>query len=311
MHRGGRHAESSPISTPRRSPTSNSVSGRGLDEAILVSRTSSASPAPGVRSCSRLLAAGSHARAPLRWPRAACARRPAGGSSRSGGPLLPSNETFITPVGAPLGSRIVTRPSSRRTGRPPGGGAGLLLLGGLELPAKVKALIWKGKLDVSGSNNLPALGEGEPHTRRIASNLHVAIVTVDLTAAPNPLDPGELYSYNLGFTFDAGGTSDLQGEKLLDFELEGGRMAGVDAGRAAASASRFREGRSPELSRPADEVGEQGTSATDAGLRVAHASLPAPRRRQLRRPRGPRRRGAGRRPAPAPAVPHRRPDLRR
>jgi hypothetical protein len=142
----------------------------------------------------------------------------------------------------------------------------------LSVPATVKALIWKGRLDVGGSNALTALAEGELHTKRIGNNLHVAVVTVDLTAAPNPLDPGELYSYNLRFAFDAGGTSDLHGEKLLDFEVVGSRIDNVDQGAPLHLPLGFEKDKLPTFLVPPMKLATQATSSPDAGLRLAHAS---------------------------------------
>lgn len=60
-----------------------------------------------------------------------------------------------------------------------------------------------------------ALFTATRHTIRIGSKLHIAVVTINLPAAPAaPLFPGMLYSYNVSFT-GAAGNSDLKSLKLL------------------------------------------------------------------------------------------------
>lgn len=142
----------------------------------------------------------------------------------------------------------------------------------LSVPANVKALIWKGTLDVDGSKGLTAIGDGQVHTKAFARNLHVVVVTVDLSAAPKPLDAGEVYSYDLRFTFDAGGTSDLQGEKLLDFEVAGSRITNVAAGAPLNLPLGFAKDRLPTFLVPPTKVAKVSAGTPSSGLRVAHAS---------------------------------------
>ncbi len=97
----------------------------------------------------------------------------------------------------------------------------------LSQEARVNGSIWKGERSAPVSGADTPVGIGELKTRRIAAKLHVAVVTVDLTGG-QPLEPGALYSYNLAFAFTGGPNSDLQGEKLLEDELAGARLAGVD-----------------------------------------------------------------------------------
>ncbi len=138
----------------------------------------------------------------------------------------------------------------------------------LSAEATVKALIWKGERSTTPSSADTPVGTGELKTRRIAANLHVAVVTVDLTGGA-PLQAGALYSYTLTFAFTGGGTSDLQGEKLLEDELAGARLAGVDAAAPLHKALGFVKDRLPTfLAPPAKFV---GTTAAE-GLRVAHCS---------------------------------------
>ncbi|MGI8792762.1 MAG: hypothetical protein ACR2H3_06260 [Acidimicrobiales bacterium] len=94
------------------------------------------------------------------------------------------------------------------------------------------------------------------------------MVTVDLTGVA-PLDPGELYAYNLTFAFADGTTSDLQGEKLLEDELAGARLAGVDQAAPLHKALGFVKDKLPTfLAPPAQFV----AAAAAGGLRVAHCS---------------------------------------
>ncbi len=94
------------------------------------------------------------------------------------------------------------------------------------------------------------------------------MVTVDLTGVA-PLEPGELYSYNLTFAFAAGTTSDLQGEKLLEDELVGARLAGVDPVAPLHKALGFVQDRLPTFLAPPREF--VGATAAE-GLRIAHSS---------------------------------------
>jgi hypothetical protein len=142
----------------------------------------------------------------------------------------------------------------------------------LSQEATVKALIWKGERNAPVSSADTPFGTGELKTRRIAPKLHVAVVTVDLTGG-QPLEAGALYSYNLTFAFTGGPSSDLQNEKLLEDELAGSRLAGVDASAPLHKALGFTKDKLPTfLAPPASFVG-----ATPAdGLRLAHCSCRRP-----------------------------------
>jgi hypothetical protein len=62
----------------------------------------------------------------------------------------------------------------------------------LSREATVKALIWKGERTTTPDPGVDApAGTGELKTRRIGANLHVAVVTVDLTGVAL-LEPGAL-----------------------------------------------------------------------------------------------------------------------
>jgi hypothetical protein len=83
----------------------------------------------------------------------------------------------------------------------------------LDQPCKVAADIY---LEAQTAGSLPdATFQGEVHSIRIQSWLHVALVTVDLTGNPNVFEPERIYSYNLRFTPDAGAPADLRSLQLL------------------------------------------------------------------------------------------------
>jgi hypothetical protein len=77
--------------------------------------------------------------------------------------------------------------------------------------------IWTGIANAGSSGvlfgNASAAHRGSASSIRIGVKLHIALVTIDLTASP--LIPGQVYSYNLAFT---GGSSpqDLNTLKLLE-----------------------------------------------------------------------------------------------
>jgi hypothetical protein len=137
----------------------------------------------------------------------------------------------------------------------------------LSVEATVKALVWEGeRSSTPGSGDTP-VGTGELKTRKVGASLHVALVTVDLTGG-HALEPGALYSYTLTFAFTGGGTSDLQGEKLLKNEAAT-RLQGVDAAAPKHKALGFVKDRLPTfLAPPTKLVG----AAPGDGLRVAHCS---------------------------------------
>jgi hypothetical protein len=133
----------------------------------------------------------------------------------------------------------------------------------------VKALIWKGERSDTPDPGVDApAGTGELKTRRIGANLHVAVVTVDLTGVA-PLEPGALYSYTLSFAFTGGATSDLKGEKLLVDQAPDGQLPGVDPAAPRHKALGFVENRLPTFLAPPAKLA--GSTAAE-GLRVAHCS---------------------------------------
>jgi hypothetical protein len=146
----------------------------------------------------------------------------------------------------------------------------------LSVPATVKALIWKGSLDAGTSNSLTPVGEGELRARRIASALHIALVTIDLSAAATTLEAGQLYSYNLRFSFDGGHTSDLQVERLLEDELAGSRLPSVNASAPLHKALGFQKDKLPTFLVPPSTLATTSPSTPAAGLRIAHASCRRP-----------------------------------
>ncbi len=97
----------------------------------------------------------------------------------------------------------------------------------LSQAATVTALIFKGKQNAGATPQ--ADGQGTLATRAVGASLHVAVVTIDLSGAQQPLAAGELYSYDVRFEFAGGEKSDLKGEKLLAVETTGTRIPGVDA----------------------------------------------------------------------------------
>jgi hypothetical protein len=135
--------------------------------------------------------------------------------------------------------------------------------------ATVKALIWKGERSDTPNPSVDApAGTGELKTRRIGTNLHVAVVTVDLTGVA-PLEPGALYSYTLSFAFTSGATSDLKGEQLLVDQAPAAQIPGVDPAAPLHKALGFTKNRLPTFLAPPAKL----TGATAAeGLRVAHCS---------------------------------------
>jgi hypothetical protein len=142
----------------------------------------------------------------------------------------------------------------------------------LSQEATVRASIWKGERNAPVSSADTPAGTGELKTRRIAAKLHVAVVTVDLTGS-QPLESGALYAYDMVFAFTGGPTSDLQGESLLEDELAGARLAGVDAAAPLQKALGFVEDRLPTfLAPPAKFVGTPPAE----GLRIAHCSCRRP-----------------------------------
>src|SRR4051794_17268582 len=76
----------------------------------------------------------------------------------------------------------------------------------LSQSATVTALIYKGAKE-SGIGTESPVGQGSLATRAIGAALHVAVVTVDLAGAAQPLAPGELYAYDLRFAFAGNVTS--------------------------------------------------------------------------------------------------------
>jgi hypothetical protein len=104
-------------------------------------------------------------------------------------------------------------------------------------------------------------------TRKIADNLHVAVVTVDLIGVAR-LQPGALYSYDLTFAFAGNATSDLQGEGLLQDQTGSNRLDGVDPAAAPTRRSDSSTTASPRSSRPRQGGGaEHGDGRVLAGDR--------------------------------------------
>ena len=138
----------------------------------------------------------------------------------------------------------------------------------LSVAATVKVRIWKGTREATLVGGVNPVGAGELKTLRVAPNLHVAVVTVDLTGG-SPLEPGALYAYDMGFTFDGGASSDLLAEKLLEDEQPGARIAGVDTNAPLHLALGFQKHQLPTfVAPPAKLVG----STHNDRLRLAHAS---------------------------------------
>ena len=92
----------------------------------------------------------------------------------------------------------------------------------------------------------------------------------------------------------------------------GGRIADVDGRGSAAPRPRVREGQAAVVPRPAGDVRADRAAHTGGRAAPRPRQLPAPGQRALRRARRASPRSSRTTPtAPAPAVPHRRPDLRR
>ena len=80
-------------------------------------------------------------------------------------------------------------------------------------PCKVRMQLFTG---LQSASSLPTPDfQGETHTIRVFSWLHIAVVAVDLENQPKVLEPERVYSYNLTFVSDAGGTEDLKSLNLL------------------------------------------------------------------------------------------------
>jgi hypothetical protein len=138
----------------------------------------------------------------------------------------------------------------------------------LSQAAKVTARVWKGPRTAPVSGADAPVGTGEAQTRAIGTALHVALVTVDLTGT-QPLEAGAVYSYDVKFAFTAGGTSDLQGERLLQDETAGTRIASVDPAAPFHLSLGFGNNKLPTFLAP--PAAFAGATAAD-GLRVAHCS---------------------------------------
>lgn len=139
----------------------------------------------------------------------------------------------------------------------------------LSQEATVKALIWPGPRSGPIDDAVdPPKATGELRTRKIGDALHVAVVTVDLTSV-QALAAGELYSYDLRFTFANATTSDLCGEGLLKAETAATRIQGVEALAPLHLPLGFENDKLPTFLAPPATFA--GTTAAEK-LRIAHCS---------------------------------------
>jgi hypothetical protein len=87
----------------------------------------------------------------------------------------------------------------------------------------VKVGIWPGLINAGSGTGVysgtPPAHSGEAQTVRIATKLHLAVVTVKIEPPTPPLLPGQIYSYLVSFS----ATQDLKSEKLLLDSLAGPR----------------------------------------------------------------------------------------
>src|SRR5207247_84255 len=94
----------------------------------------------------------------------------------------------------------------------------------------------------------PELTAKETHTTRFAAAFHAVVVTVDLTDAAAPLQPGHLYSYDVRVTPDGGVPQSLEDLKLLeDDELDGYAKAGPAADKVEIDAIGYADKRLPSF----------------------------------------------------------------
>ena len=170
----------------------------------------------------------------------------------------------------------------------------------LREPATVELVVWAGPQRSTGPGSVdsgtPPVARGTAPTKRFGAQLHVAVVVAEASAV---IAPGAIHSYDVL----VGG----QGLRDLGLLRDEAALAGGDGRRPpVAPRARLR-------ARPVAELRHPG--ADDRRPRARAGLVPADERRRSRRhglPRRPHRRAPpGPDPAPATAVPHRRPDLRR
>jgi hypothetical protein len=127
--------------------------------------------------------------------------------------------------------------------------------------------LWSGQQISSGANSVVSGDQALPATssvslRQFGQNLHVGLVTAELTSPNPPLSPGQLYSYDL--SIDGKGLQDLN---LLKDETASVRLAGVDDEAPLHLALGYIPNRLPSFVVPPSAL---------ADLRMAHASCRKP-----------------------------------
>lgn len=142
-------------------------------------------------------------------------------------------------------------------------------------PATVKLSLWNNIANGGTGGGLfsgPAADfeSGPVDTLRVCESLHIAIVTLEIIA-PQQLQPGQTFSYNVTITTSAG-THDLKSLGLLRdnvFDAEGNPISGSLAGHLHAALG-YGEGDLPSFATPPPELTE---------LRLVHYSCRRPHER--------------------------------
>ena len=112
--------------------------------------------------------------------------------------------------------------------------------------ANVRLALFDGQVDAESPP--PELAAKETHTTRFASAFHAIVVTVDLTDAAAPLQPGHQYSYDIRVTPDGGTPQTLKDLKFLDDdELDGYARTGPASEKVEIDAIGYADSRLPSF----------------------------------------------------------------
>jgi hypothetical protein len=113
-------------------------------------------------------------------------------------------------------------------------------------PANVRLALFDGQVD--SASPPPELAVKETHTTRFAAAFHAIVVTVDLTDAAAPLQPGHQYSYDIRITPDGGTPQTLKDLKFLeDDKLDGYAKTGPASGEVEIDAIGYADNRLPSF----------------------------------------------------------------
>jgi hypothetical protein len=114
--------------------------------------------------------------------------------------------------------------------------------------ANVRLALFDGQVDAESPP--PELAAKETHTTRFAAAFHAIVVTVDLTDAAAPLQPGHQYSYDIRITSDAGTPQTLKDLKFLeddDETIKGYAKTGPASGKVEVDAIGYADNRLPSF----------------------------------------------------------------